>query len=488
MIHVGVIVAVLGVYLREVIGAPPLAERLGDLGVLAWTTLPLIGAAMAYWGLVWRCSRRIDRAGDHRAVILAERATLAFTFFAIGLHVVSVLVFGWLDLVRPWIGDLVLIDELVVLLVPVSALAFRYLVMHPIDRRLREAALISRLERGVPIHPFPSRARFVMLATRQHVLFMLVPLCAIMAWGEAIDRLLSALALPPDGAVATAAQMLGAIALLAMMPPVLCRLWDTVRFSAGPIRSAVQDICEAHRVRVRELLLWRTGGSVINAAVIGMLPRLRYVVITDALIESLEPEQVLAVAAHEVGHVRLRHMPWLAVCVLGCVTLLGSGLGWLANQIPPSTLDALPMGEDGVVAALLGLTLLGVLLALGYMSRRFEWQADAFAARHLSGMRPDNPAAPITEDAARAMSSALGRVARLNGIDPRRFTWRHGSIRTRQARLRALVGRPSDQAPIDRAVRRLKLGALAVLLAGLLLTALDFATISVPLQPGGFPM
>lgn len=480
MIHVGVIVAFLGVYLRQAIDAPLLGSQLGAVGVLAWTLLPLIGAGVLYWVVVWRCTRLIDREGSHRAIRRAERATRVFTITAVTLHVLSVLVFGWLDLVRTWVGDLVLIDELIVLLVPVSAMAYGYLVMYPIDRRLREAALLSSIEHGAPVHPFPSRTRFVLLATRQHVLFMLVPLAAIMAWGEGSDRVFRALDVPPDGGLASATQMGGALVVLALIPPVLCRLWDTVPLGAGPIRGAIDDICSAHKVRVRELLLWRTGGSTINAAVIGMLPKLRYVVITDALLESLEPEQVEAVAAHEVGHVRRRHMVWLAISVLGSVMVLGTGLGWIARQIPPEAIESLPLGEEGAVGALLGATLLGVLLTLGFVSRRFEWQADAFAAQHLSGMRPDTPSAPITEDAARAMSSALGRVARLSAMDPERFTWRHGSIRARQERLKGLVGEPSDAAPIDRLAKAVKLGSLVALVLGLVMVGVDLAVFAPP--------
>ena len=473
MIHLGVIVAFLTVYLREMLDAPLLAGRLSTPEIVALTFLPLVGAGLLYHAVVWRCGRHMDERGSHRAIRIAERATRLFTISTLVLHALAVMVFGWLDLIRAWIGDLVLIDELIALGLPVAAMAFAYFVMYPIDRRLREAAMYSRIERGDPVHPFPSRTRFVLLATRQHVLFMLVPLAVILAWGEGSERVFGMIGVDPEGTGASVVQMLGAVAVLALMPPVLCRLWDTVPLSPGPVREAIAQICDAHRVRVRELLLWRTGGTMVNGAVIGLLPRLRYVVVTDALVEALEPEQVAAVAAHEVGHVRRRHMPWLAASVLGSVTVIGTGLGWVANAIPLRLTEGIPLGDESVVGAFLVVTLVGVLLTLGFVSRRFEWQADAFAAQHLSGMRPGEGDMVITENAARAMSGALGRVARLNAMDPNRFTWRHGSIRTRQERLKALIGERADSIGADRLASRVKLGCLLSLIVGGVMVGVD---------------
>jgi hypothetical protein len=63
------------------------------------------------------------------------------------------------------------------------------------------------------------------------------------------------------------------------------------------------------------------------------------------------------------------------------------------------------------------------------------------------------------------MAGALGRVAALNYINPRRRSWRHGSIAWRQAYLTGLVGRNSSHLPIDRMVARLKIAAVIVLAA-----------------------
>jgi Zn-dependent protease with chaperone function len=129
--------------------------------------------------------------------------------------------------------------------------------------------------------------------------------------------------------------------------------------------------------------------------------------------------------------------------------------------------------EDLASGAATLASLVCALLVFGFVSRRFELQADAFAAQHLSGMSSANAGrgVVVTPEAAEAMAGALQSVAELNHIPVRRFTWRHGSIHARQRAVRSIVGAPADRIPIDRTVRRLKM----VILIALLVTAAGVA-------------
>jgi Zn-dependent protease with chaperone function len=221
---------------------------------------------------------------------------------------------------------------------------------------------------------------------------------------------------------------------------------------------------------MRELLVWNTNGSMINAAVMGLVAPLRYVLITDALIETMWQEQVRAVMAHEIGHVRRHHMPWLIGCLLASFILTWNllvaavravgGDSW-ANS--PEMADWLSLGLN-VAHVVLG------LLLFGWVCRRFERQADTFAVQHLSGMGAGGggDAAPlVSEEAGRSMRGALESIAMLNTIDRHRRSWRHGSIAWRQQYLKSIVGRPVDRLPIDRLMRCIKVATALVLLASL---------------------
>jgi Zn-dependent protease with chaperone function len=103
----------------------------------------------------------------------------------------------------------------------------------------------------------------------------------------------------------------------------------------------------------------------------------------------------------------------------------------------------------------------------GYISRRFERQADTFAVQHLAERMPDPALGPgtIGPAAAEAMASALEAVCRLNHMPIQRHNWRHGSVQWRIDYLRELVGRPIDNVPVDRQVRRIRWACTALLLA-----------------------
>ena len=134
--------------------------------------------------------------------------------------------------------------------------------------------------------------------------------------------------------------------------------------------------------------------------------------------------------------------------------------GFAADWLVFNLLDV-ELGAAAQMAILLGAPLLLGLVVFGWVSRRFEWQADAFAAQHLSGFRRGVTGVTVTLEAAAAMVGALGAVARLNHIPRHARSWRHGSIASRQEKLRSIVGRPADRLAIDRLVAKIKV-AIAI--------------------------
>jgi len=479
------------------------------------------GVLVVMWAVIWRCRRRTEREGRARAIVTAERAARYARWGILLIHALSVLALGWLDAVRAAIGNLVLIDEFVAILPAVLGVIGTWWVFYPIERRLREAVLIRRLDRGQPIHPMPTRRRYLWEQTRMGMLLLLVPLLLIVGLAEAIRQAADGMELSAAAQQAMEFATLIAALCVFLIAPLLARVMLSVTpLPDGPVRHALLDICRHHGVRVRELLLWRTSGSMINAAVMGLHGRLRYVLITDALLESMTLDQVKAVMAHEVGHVRKHHMPWMVIALIA-VLILTAGLIelpliglHLAGLISADVLGA--WGTTGLLVAQLA----GALLIFGWVSRRFERQADAFAVEHLSSMPLDSAETVETatsrtpqhnapewddaaatggqvarSDAARAkdheavadrdtpterendrihpnavatMCSALQAVSELNAVDPERPSWRHGSIAWRQAYLRSIVGQPIGMIAIHRIIRRIKAASAATVLSGIM--------------------
>lgn len=463
------------------------SDALGEAGepppVLAVSTWMVVAGTLGPLALLWtlvhvvavRAGLALDRAGSIRPLRLILRSLTLARLATLVLFAFAVIGLGWLGLVRTTIGDLVLLDEAVALLPPVATIVGLWWSYYPIERRLREATVLAALDSGRAVPGLPTRGQYVLDQSRLHLLLVLLPLFALTVWWESLDRFLTwagpAGYLPEAawfGEALVVVQYAGVLVILALMPLVLIRAWSTVRLGEGALRDRLEALCRVNRVRVRALLVWRTHNAMVNGALIGIVPPFRYILLTDALLASLPLRQVEAVMAHEVAHARRHHLPWLVVILIatGGLTWFVAALAYqrvLAPGAPPSMLG------EGLLTLI---TLAVTVMMFGHVSRRFEEQADAFATQHLS--REDTPEAEpvvVTEAAAGAMSGALANVAILNHIDPKSFSFRHGSITARRRRLHAAVGQPIGRLSVDRKVRRLKVAGLLGLLILIVLTS-----------------
>ena len=443
-------------------------------------TVPILLALVASFILTRLNLRRKTSTRGIRPYIRAERMVRWLRWFALLNHAIAVLLLGWLDAVRGWIGNLILLDELVAIVPPVAGLLGSWWIFHPIERRMREELDARRLAHAQPVYAVPTRAQYVMLQSRLHLLLMLIPILLILTISETIElgfRQFGDSSWPMW--ITDVATFAGALTVF-LLAPLLARVMLSVTsLPHGELRDHLIAVCRRHRVGVRDLLLWNTHGTMINAAVMGLTGLLRYVLVTDALLDTMTRPQVEAVMAHEVGHVRRHHMPWLALSLLSVIFACA-----LLLEVPLLALQFGGVELRDSSAQWIGLTgtavvMLCSLLIFGWICRRFERQADTFAVQDLSRQRrpaDTNSSEPapsasepgmVTAEAVVAMAGALDTIAHLNGIDPERPSWRHGSIAWRRRYLLSIIDRPLDGLPIDRLIRRIKLGTLVLLVAGI---------------------
>jgi len=117
------------------------------------------------------------------------------------------------------------------------------------------------------------------------------------------------------------------------------------------------------------------------------------VVFYDTLLAQLSPAEVDAVLAHELGHFKHRHILKRIVSMFGMSLLGFAALGWLSQQIWFYTgLGVAPnmAGPNDALALLLFmmvLPLLGTFIGpvFAQLSRKHEFEADAFAVAQTSG-------------------------------------------------------------------------------------------------------
>ncbi len=481
--------------------------------VLLLTGLWLVGQSVCV-----RAGRRMDTFGWGWARSQAELWIMGTRMLAIVVHAIAVLGFGWLGVVRSVIGDIVLLDEAVAVSPMIVFIVAGWWSVYPLDRRLREASLYRELHASADVALMRSRIGYVVNRVRESIGLVLIPIALATGALELFDRYSGGVWLAMDASTALApyvelARMLAQAAIvlcvLAVAPGLVRLSWDLVKLEDGPTRHAIDEVLKARPVRVIGPLVWRTGGESVNAAILGAVWPLRYMVFTDGLLSRMSRRQIAAVAAHEVAHVKLHHMPWMIVSVIASLL----GLGWVAGIVlwGVESLVGLWIESEFVSIGMSLVLLVPMALVFGMVSRRMEWQADAFAvkvmsevAREVEDRQSFNVSAMeevaqdakvvagdvarqlvvdelrstsekdgvmggrvITSEAVHAMASALQAVADLNGMRTSAYSFRHGSIAYRQRRVIGLVGQPLGRVAIDRQVRLIKWACVVLIVAAL---------------------
>jgi STE24 endopeptidase len=115
------------------------------------------------------------------------------------------------------------------------------------------------------------------------------------------------------------------------------------------------------------------------------------IVFFDTLVKSLDEEELEAVLAHELGHFKCKHVikMLIATSVMSLISL--AILGWLIDQ--PWFYNGLGVAQKSNAAALLLFLLVSPVFTLflqpisAYFQRKFEFEADSFAADHAQATK-----------------------------------------------------------------------------------------------------
>lgn len=168
----------------------------------------------------------------------------------------------------------------------------------------------------------------------------------------------------------------------------------------GELRTAIEAYCEKVGFPLRNIMVMNGSkrSTKANAFFTGFGPNKR-VVLYDTLIEQMENRELVAVLAHEVGHYKRRHIEQgflVSVLNMGLMLFVLSRL-----LFEPALSTALGATEPGLHLGLLAFTMLytpiSQLLSLFFnaLSRRNEYQADAFARSTYDGSALGNALAKL---------------------------------------------------------------------------------------------
>ncbi|MGD9073857.1 MAG: M48 family metalloprotease [Desulfobacteraceae bacterium] len=216
--------------------------------------------------------------------------------------------------------------------------------------------------------------------------------------------------------------------LMIFLPQLIQYWWGCRPFKPSEKVKEVKGFLREKGLKYRELMRWPIfEGKMMTAGIMGIIPRFRYILITDALMEVLSLEELKAVVAHEMGHAKYRHLLLyiffflgFMVLVLGLFNLEDPGLYILFLEYLFIRSSKTLSGHTFLV--IYGLSVLAIILVyfrfvVGFFMRNFERQADLYSAATMGSPRPT--------------ISSLEKIALMSGKSRELPSWHHFSIKER---------------------------------------------------------
>lgn len=433
-----VLIALASLTLPELIGATG-AELPGFVPALF--AVPYLLAA---------ATRRVLIAGRFRLGGLLERLLALSPAL---LQLVAVLGLGWLQTVESWTGLKIDVTGWLGLELLLGLLPFFVVQLCAIDARLRlldEPREALRSARAFQVRLFLS-------ALVPFIVYL--GIASVVALEDAWRVRVEEVAL-----IGAAFSALLLIVFVGLLPALLRNVWDTTPLPAGPLRAVLEDLGRRAGFRCRDILVWRTGNQMANAAIVGFTPRSRIVLLSDLLLAHLSPRELLAVFAHEMGHAKRHHAMTFASFAL--VAFLGVDL----------VLARADVNDPLIALAVFVCVLVLWYLGFGMLSRRFELEADLVSLELLGDSE--------------ALVHALEKVGGAHAHE--RSSWRHFSSAQRARFLAEVERDPRVGQRLARKLRRWSRSGLALLVVvltlqvGQLLSTLDEDRVVAALRLGDY--
>jgi len=211
-------------------------------------------------------------------------------------------------------------------------------------------------------------------------------------------------------------------------PALIQKFWRCKPLEDGYYRSRIESLCHRAGLAYADILYWPIfGGKMITAGVMGLIKKFRYILVTNSLLQLLEPEEVDAVIAHEIGHIKKKHLLFYLAFFVGYMLLSYVTFDVIIFAIIYAEPVYWFIGKTGfsqtaVVSGVTSVVIICVFLIyfrfiFGFFMRNFERQADTYVYALF--------------DSAKALISTLEKIAVTSGQSPDRPNWHHFSIKQR---------------------------------------------------------
>jgi Zn-dependent protease with chaperone function len=218
------------------------------------------------------------------------------------------------------------------------------------------------------------------------------------------------------------------LAVAILGPFVIQKFWRCKPLENGYYRSRIESLCRRAELAYADILYWPIfGGKMVTAGVMGLVKKFRYILVTNSLLQLLEPEEIDAVIAHEIGHIKKKHLllylgffvgymlvSYVAFDVIIFAIIYAEPVHWL--------IDKTGFSQTAVISSISSVVIISVFLIyfrfiFGFFMRNFERQADTYVYALFDSGKP--------------LISTLEKIAATSGQSADKPNWHHFSIRQR---------------------------------------------------------
>jgi STE24 endopeptidase len=382
---------------------------------------------------------------SHRQhTLLQTRMSIAHTVVWICASLAMLFGVRWHDVVRScWQLDRwPILDELLILAPALTGLVMSWAIFYEIEKRFVEQLRNSKQASETPdetlernrenlfvalTRDWKARLAYVSIRFRVHVLMLLVPLLIL---ALARDLIPSG---PPERVFSFGIAF--GIVFAACYPFLLLYIWKTKRLDDLNLEAELRELCQTHRMGVCMIRVWKTNHQVLNAAIAGLIPGLRVLILTDGMLLKFSPDELKAIVRHEAGHIRRHHFPRRIAAVMLPLLLL-----FFDQQ---SVFGVHAMLEQQLVAAgqpascSVGIISCFYILYLWFVSRwlfrKMEFEADFYSVGNRKQLSDENKAHAV------ALISALQKFAVYSPEHFDKGSGLHPPLRNRIARIAELT-------------------------------------------------
>jgi Zn-dependent protease with chaperone function len=211
-------------------------------------------------------------------------------------------------------------------------------------------------------------------------------------------------------------------------PIIIQKFWGCIPLAPGIHRTQIEAFCRKADVQFAEILRWPLfGGRMITAGVMGLVKKFRYILVTPALLQFLDTQELDAVMAHEIGHVKKKHLLFYLLFFAGYTLISFAGFDLLIYfliYIEPLVgfFTTSGLHQESVSSILISFFLILFFILyfrffFGYFMRNFERQADIYVYELL--------------DSAEPLISSLNKISIISGQPSDKPNWHHFSIAER---------------------------------------------------------